>query len=301
MSEADMKHLDDIDDLEDLEELEHNDDVEENGEDDLLVKKEDETNVYKENFWPAEADTPKGYTFKGKHKLLTYAVGKSKTLLKKGIEKEINNIKFKVLDNRVIGGATQVTVEMTDKEGRGNGIIDFWGPNKRKECTVLIKKSKEHDERFVKILAKQIIQPMLNCFISGKNISSLFTSDPSKTSAKETKRKKKCNLCIKQFTTKRYLQVHMMKFHSQVNKCGECNFSGKDTHELSVHMTRLDDKMELSSSNENDEENVELGELEKTCFEEKRIDDIVMDTDGNLINEIDVLKDVNKKREKRQN
>ena len=139
-----MENMNEIPDLEDTEEKEDMKDIAES-EDDLLVIKDDTANVYKENFWPAEQDAPKGYTFKGKHKLLTYAVGKSKITLKKGIEKEINNIEFKVLDNRAIGGATQVTVEMTDKEGRGNSIIDFWGPNKRKECTVMVKKSRELD------------------------------------------------------------------------------------------------------------------------------------------------------------
>ena len=104
----------------------------------------DQNKVYIENFWPAKPDKPKGFTFKGKHKLMTHAVKKSKSILKKkSQEKEINNTKFKVLDNRLVGGATQVVIEISDKEGRGNGIVDFWGPNKRKECTVLVKKSKE--------------------------------------------------------------------------------------------------------------------------------------------------------------
>ena len=112
--------------------------------------------VYKENCWPASPEEPKGFTFKGKSKMLTYAVEKSKATLKKGVENEVSGIKFKVLDLRKLGGATQVTLEMSDNEGRGNAIIDFWGPNKKKECTVLVKKSKEHEERFVKIAAREI-------------------------------------------------------------------------------------------------------------------------------------------------
>ena len=78
-------------------------------------------------------------------------------LKKHAQEREINNTKFTVLDNRPVGGATQVIIEISDKEGRGNGMVDFWGPNKRKECTVLIKKSKEHDERYVELVAKKVI------------------------------------------------------------------------------------------------------------------------------------------------
>ena len=117
---------------------------------------------YKENLWPAPPEDPKGYTFKGKSKLLTFAVEKSKA--------EYNDIKFKVLDARKVGGANQITIEMADSDGRGNAIVDFWGPNKRKECTVMIKKSKDHEARFVKILAKSIIQPLLDSFIIGKSL-----------------------------------------------------------------------------------------------------------------------------------
>ena len=135
---------------------------------DVLETNDDEPNVYKENFWPAKPEEPKGFTYKGKSKMMTYAVGKIKISLKKCIEKEKNGIKFRVLDSKKIGGATQVTIEISDKEGRGNAIADFWGPNKKKECTILLKKSKEHEERFVKLAAKEIIQPLLDCYISGR-------------------------------------------------------------------------------------------------------------------------------------
>ena len=119
--------------------------------------------VYKENSWPSKPGEPKGFTFKGKSKMMGYITGKIRTFLKKGSEYEIGNIKFKVLDSKKIGGSTQVTVEVTDNEGRGISVVDFWGPNKRKECTIMIKKTKDHEEKFVKTLAKQIIQPMLDC------------------------------------------------------------------------------------------------------------------------------------------
>ena len=63
---------------------------------------------------------------------------------------------------------------MTDSDGRGISIADLWGPNKKKGCTILVKKSKEHDEKFVNILAKQFIQPLLDCIISGRNLENLL-------------------------------------------------------------------------------------------------------------------------------
>ena len=98
--------------------------------------------------------------------MMAFAMIKTKTYFKKGIEKDIIGTKFKILDTRMLGGATQNIVEMYDNDERGIEIADFWRPNKNKVCTVLIKKPKEHDEKFVSILAKRIIQPTLNiCMI----------------------------------------------------------------------------------------------------------------------------------------
>ena len=97
--------------------------------------KEEETNVYKETFWPARPEEPKGFTFKGKSKMMTYSMEKAKSILKKGTEKEINGKKkFKVLDSRKQGGATQIAIEVSDSEGRGNAIVDFWGPKRGKNA-----------------------------------------------------------------------------------------------------------------------------------------------------------------------
>ena len=80
---------------------------------------EESQTIYKESFWPAKPETPKGFTFNGKSKMMTYALNKIKSILKKGVEKEIDGIKFKILDVRTLGGATQITAEMTDSDGRG--------------------------------------------------------------------------------------------------------------------------------------------------------------------------------------
>ena len=138
------------------------------------TEKEEVKGVYKESAWPAKPEEPKGFTFKGKSKMMGYITEKAKNALKKGSDNEIGTIKFKVLDSKKIGGPTQITVEVADNEGRGISIVDFWGPNKRKECTVMIKKTKDHEERYVKILAKQIIQPILDCLISGRGLEKLF-------------------------------------------------------------------------------------------------------------------------------
>ena len=130
------------------------DEYSDNHELDNTIEDNDEVQtVYKENSWPAKPDEPKGFTFKGKNKMMAFAMIKTKTYFKKGIEKDIIGTKFKILDTRMLGGATQNIVEMYDNDERGIEIADFWRPNKNKVCTVLIKKPKEHDEKFVSILA----------------------------------------------------------------------------------------------------------------------------------------------------
>ena len=47
-------------------------------------EKSNDHREYKENLWPAPPDEPKGYTFKGKTKLLAFATAKTKASLKKG-------------------------------------------------------------------------------------------------------------------------------------------------------------------------------------------------------------------------
>ena len=105
-----------------------------------VIENEETHNVYKENFWPAPPEEPKGYTFKGKGKMMTYAMEKVKSSFKKGVMKQLGKTEFKILDNKKFGGATQIEINVSDNEGRGSAIVDFWGPNKKKECTVLIKK-----------------------------------------------------------------------------------------------------------------------------------------------------------------
>ena len=41
---------------------------------DVFETNDDEPNVYKENFWPAKPEEPKGFTYKGKSKMMTYIV-----------------------------------------------------------------------------------------------------------------------------------------------------------------------------------------------------------------------------------
>ena len=251
---------------------------------------EEPQNVYKESFWPAKPDTPRGFTYKGKSNLMTHAMEKIKCTLKRGSLKEINGLKFKISDVKLHGGATQVTVEMFVNEERGIAIAELWGPNKRKECTILIKKSKEYDEKYVSILAKQIIQPCLDCIVHGKSLHE-FVKNKNKNTKKGTN--SKCNICEKSFTSEKYLKVHMTKIHTKKsNKCKHCDYTDHSNIKLREHIkiTHADaDKQfsNLTSQPEsmdtqttlNGSKFETLNELSGKSWEEKRMDDQIMDTE----------------------
>ena len=216
--------------------------------------------------------------------MMTYTMEKIKTVCKKGVEKDIGNIKFKILDSKMHGGATQVTVEITKSEGRGNAIIDFWGPNKRKECTIFIKKSREHDEVFVNNPAKQVVQPLLDCLISGKTIDNLFSKAKKKKVIGENRRNHSCDVCSKNFTSHKYLKVHKTKIHTaHKNKCQHCEYSDQDKiklreHKGSMHKTVHNES--IQSTKTTTAENVpdeNLTDLERVSWEEQRIDEQLMD------------------------
>ena len=241
---------------------------------------EGENNVYKENFWPAKPDTPKGYTFKGKRKTKTFIMEKVKAELKKGLEKDVDDVKFKVFDKRQVGGATQVIIEINDKEGRGNAVTDFWGPNKRKECTILIKKLKDHEERFVTILAKSIIQPLLDCFISGHGYESLFGPSKNKTTGKTQKTKNECMICNKKLSSQKYLKIHLDRIYGSYKyKCNQCDFSAKEESQLNTHISNNHKEGGMDPVVKDETEPGEhLKQLEKMSFEEARLNDTMMDT-----------------------
>ena len=260
-------------------------------------------NIYKENFWPSKPEIPKGFTFKGKHKLMTFAVNKAKTLLKRKDNVEIGRTKFNIKDNRIVGGATQVVIEIVDKEGRGNAIVELWGPNKRKECTVLVKKSKEHDERFVEIVAKAVVQPILDCLITGGDSKSLFknTRKNSKSQPK-TKIKKKCQLCEKSFMSEKYLNIHISKLHKEKrnNKCSHCDYTDSNGENLKTHMSKhceQNEPMIVSSLSKKDSVSPEISG--KISFEEKRIDDTIMDTTETIATTRDELAERSKFRDEK--
>ena len=133
----------------------------------------DVSSVFTEKIWGKEIDgeyITDGYSFRGK-RVFSKALNGFKEMMKKGVDGKVNNVDFKVLDNRKIGTELNIEIEVTENENRGIAILKLYGPNKQKEYTVLISKSKQSESKYVTILAKQVIQPLIMKFLTSQTLS----------------------------------------------------------------------------------------------------------------------------------
>ena len=176
---------------------------------DFLVNEEAEaTFAHDEKCWNKEDDEPVGYTYKGKKNVFVKAVENITITLKKGVQKQMKKLQFKILNARKSKNGTDMDVELTRDTDRGIAVLKVFGPNTRKECTLMIDKAKKHEAKFVKMLAEVVIRPMLDAFISGEGWSNLFVKNCSKGF--------NCKICDKGFVSQKNLSNHIEKYHSGV-------------------------------------------------------------------------------------
>ena len=136
---------------------------------------------YVENSWKEDEELKSGYSFKGKKPVFLKAVENIKILMRKGAQKEINNLKFRVLDSRKAKKSSEFDVEIVRGTERGVAMLKIYGPNNKNECTVMMTKCKKHGPLFVKLLAIDIVKPLINAFISGQGWKNLLNQTKSKS------------------------------------------------------------------------------------------------------------------------
>ena len=206
--------------------------------------------VYNENSWPKE--DPSGFSFKGKKKLFAKAVENIKLLMKKGNQKIVESIAFKVLDCRKMNHGNEYDVEVSKDTERGIAVLKIFGPNGKKEHTIMINKSKKHDVKFVELLAIDVIKPLLGRFGSGEGWKCSVKTDPNHI----------CHICKKGLYTDKNLKNHLEKIHSfsEAFICKVCAFKTESeidfkNHENN-HAKKIDDTgvdmMDIDSRNEKD-------------------------------------------------
>ena len=220
-------------DIECLLNIENYFDVEESfeGDDD---KNTDLSRLYDEHSWPE--DVPTGYSYKGKKKPFVKAVEGLKILMKKGNQKIIDDVTFKVLDSRKKSNAYEYDVEVSKDKERGVATMKIFGPKEKKGCTILLNKSKKYDIKFLEILAFGVIKRLLDCFENGDGWINFFNDVSSKDT--ENKRPFSCHFCNKGFVNEKNLRVHIERFHRIVvkNPCEKCEFEAESEITLKDHV-----------------------------------------------------------------
>ena len=91
---------------------------------------ENDSPKYDENQWPK--DNPNGFSFKGKKRQFLRVCESLKILLKKGNEKIISNVSFKVLDLKKSLYGIDYEVEVCKEKDRGIALLKIFGPNGKK-------------------------------------------------------------------------------------------------------------------------------------------------------------------------
>ena len=147
-----------------LKDLEGTEDVE----DSVLEDDEDDLSggftqkLYSYYSFPEEE--PMSIRFKGKKPVFVKSVETLNDLLKRGEEGCVNNVTFKVLDDRKMPHGMEYDVVSTKNKERGVSVLKIYGPNQKKGCTIMICKSREHEKKFVSILGNDIIKHLLDNF-----------------------------------------------------------------------------------------------------------------------------------------
>ena len=206
--------------------------VKEDGEVKLLDSIKEENAVYKSSDWKGAKGEKVGYQYNGgKNKDFAQAANEIKKIFNSSREHEIDDIKFsKVKKNPLVGGWEYlIQVKKGDQEeNQGAAVVKVWGPNTRKEFKIGVTKSKQFEEKFVEILAVQIIKKLLDKHISGRGWRSLKSHNVIK-----------CPNCEKMFSAESYMKTHITKFHKEEPDmpCHLCDAKCKSDIELSKHVS----------------------------------------------------------------
>ena len=182
---------------------------------DIIVSDSEEILAeYDEKRWGKEEggeNITDGFSFTGK-KVFGKATEGLKGMLIKGIEKNINGIKFKVLDARKRGAGLETDIQVSDKKDKGKTVVKIYDSNPKKK-TITVSKSKGCDQKFVILLTEKIIKPLIKKFLSGQEAK----FENLTTIGKEVN---KCTKCNKQFNTSSALKGHTTRIHSKKRKAG---------------------------------------------------------------------------------
>ena len=179
---------------------------------------------YKEKLWFKPNGGEKittGYSLRGRQRLKSSVEGLIK-LFKRGAEKNIEGVELKILDTRIVGVALEIEVGIFEKGESGIAMLKLYGPysqQDKKDNVIMISKVKHYDEKFVTILAEQVIKPLIVCFVKEENDSE-EVKQPANVKSVSVKGKQikviKCPYCEKTSHSSPGLKIHITKMHQNI-------------------------------------------------------------------------------------
>ena len=181
---------------------------------------------YEEHRWPKEHST--GYSYKGKKKVFLKAVETLRILMKKGHEKAIEKVTFKVLDSRKTTNGNEYDIEVCKDKERGVAVLKVFGPTKKKGATLMINKSKKYEVKFVEILAIDVVKQLLDRFDCGNGWLNTIQVIPNNEQ----------HFCNKGFATEKNVKTHIEKFHKVDGGylCDLYDFESEKEEDLNRHV-----------------------------------------------------------------
>ena len=84
--------------------------------------------VYSEKLWTRDDGQIDGYSFRGKRSFGKALEG-LKSIMVKGEQKEIEDVKYKALDKRIQGAGLEIIIEVQANNSRGVAILKVYGPS----------------------------------------------------------------------------------------------------------------------------------------------------------------------------
>ena len=210
---------------------------------DAFVDTEDESSDisddlrYEENSWPK--DNPTGYSLKGKKRLFIKVVENIKLLMKKGSEKVIGNVTFKVLDSLKVPHGVEHEVQICKDKEKGIAILKIFGPSTKKGCTLMTNKAKKQETKFVDILTFDIVKLLIDRYGHGDGWIELLKVKP-RVAKKDDSKSHYCHFCNNGFCNIKNLRVHIEKYHqvSVNHRCERCDFTALTEEEFKKHMEK---------------------------------------------------------------
>ena len=139
--------------------------------------------------------------------------------------------------------------------------LKIFGPNIRKECTVMINKVKKQDVKFAEMLAADVIKNLID------NEDIIHSKDKNDQDFND-KNLSICNACNKVFSFENDFKVYMESLHRVVSKfsCTKCSYKSGIENDLATHRDKSEDTHRDKSEGVDEEMDVDNKEDEKPNF-----------------------------------